>query len=241
MSTQDNINEIAKIIQKAMTAQEAASRGLVPQSGNPDKPGRWIKDPKADDKSKAKDTLGGESPIARDELGRRTNITADVIRDTADMFESLTDRNEHGLAAKVVVSTYGTKAESDIIDAINTAHWSSSTGIDRADQRIRDAIVSKYESQLNQDPDKGSSEPKSPNESIDMSDSWGRDSDPLSPNIKDFALPLNPNKTIDGKKYRVRGVRDSEKGQEAVIWADNQSYLIRKPKNGKWSKPIKTN
>lgn len=48
MSTQDNINEIAKVIRKAMTAQEAASRGLVPQSGNPDKPGRWIKDPKAE-------------------------------------------------------------------------------------------------------------------------------------------------------------------------------------------------
>ena len=47
MSTQNNINEIAKVIQKAMTAQEAASRGLVPQSGNTDKPGRWIKDPKA--------------------------------------------------------------------------------------------------------------------------------------------------------------------------------------------------
>ena len=53
MSTQDNINEIAKVIQKAMTAQEAASRGLVPQSGNPDKPGRWIKDPKAEGKSSA--------------------------------------------------------------------------------------------------------------------------------------------------------------------------------------------
>ena len=61
MSTQDNINEIAKVIRKAMTAQEAASRGLVPQSGNPDKPGRWIKDPKADDKSKDKGSSSGMS------------------------------------------------------------------------------------------------------------------------------------------------------------------------------------
>ena len=62
MSTQDNINEIAKIIRKAMTAQEAASRGLVPQSGNPDKPGRWIKDPKAEGESQKEGSKASQLP-----------------------------------------------------------------------------------------------------------------------------------------------------------------------------------
>ena len=194
MSTQDNINEIAKMIQKAMTAQEAASRGLVPQSGNPDKPGRWIKDPKAEGKSSEQEARSAAA------------TTFDQLKPEFDEFF-----NNPKIQAR--------------IKNMNSEQRKQFT------ENIVEELFG----------DKGSSEPKSPNESIDMSDSWGRDSEPLSPNYKDFALPLNPYKTIDGKKYRVRGVRDSEKGQEAVIWADNQSYLIRKPKNGKWSKPIKTN
>ena len=74
MNTQDNINEIAKIIQKAMTAQEAASRGLVPQSGNPDKPGRWIKDPKAEEKTGEQFT-GGASAKSTDSLKENSSET----------------------------------------------------------------------------------------------------------------------------------------------------------------------
>tara|TARA_R100000315_G_C5165726_1_gene95545 strand:- start:93 stop:701 length:609 start_codon:yes stop_codon:yes gene_type:complete len=201
MSTQDNINEIAKIIQKAMTAQEAASRGLVPQSGNPDKPGRWIRDPKAEGKT------GGQKDSSKEAVLRDRDYTYDEK-------EGVVKISEKNFKKVPKDSKNTTKGEERML--VLTERGTTSV------------------------PVKFTDEPKSPNESIDMSDSWGRDSDPLSPNIKDFALPLNPNKTIDGKKYRVRGVRDSEKGQEAVIWADNQSYLIRKPKNGKWSKPIKT-
>ena len=61
MSAQDNIHEIAQIINKAMTAQEASSRGLVPQSGNADKPGRWIKDPKAEEKTGGQQFLETET------------------------------------------------------------------------------------------------------------------------------------------------------------------------------------
>jgi hypothetical protein len=154
MSTQDNINEIAKVIQKAMTAQEAASRGLVPQSGNPDKPGRWIRDPKAEEKTEESKEKTSESKYGRgfDDLGRRTNLSPANIRNTKRWYTKWTDKNEHGLAAMIVADTYGTKTEQDMIRAINTAHDKSSTGIDPNDQRIRDAIVKKYESQLNQDP-----------------------------------------------------------------------------------------
>lgn len=181
MSTQDNINEIAKVIQKALTAQEAASRGLVPQSGNPDKPGRWVRDPKADGKTSSQDdrkTMTSEdssdgsavdekfllefvsdfvSNAQTDDLGRITNLSPANIRATKKTFDIMTDKNQHGLAATIVTDTYGTKSEKDMIRAINTAHDKSSTGIDPNDQRIRDAIVNKYKSQLNQDPDNSGS------------------------------------------------------------------------------------
>ena len=60
MSTENNIREIAMMLQKAMTAQEASSRGLVPQSGNADKPGRWIKDPKAEESAETPPTEAKE-------------------------------------------------------------------------------------------------------------------------------------------------------------------------------------
>lgn len=87
MSTQDNINEIAKIIQKAMTAQEAASRGLVPQSGNPDKPGRWIKDPKAEEKTGEQFT-GGASAKSIDSLKENSSKAAEIAHEG---YENLSD------------------------------------------------------------------------------------------------------------------------------------------------------
>ena len=83
MSTQDNINEIAKVIQKAMTAQEAASRGLVPQSGNPDKPGRWIKDPKAEAGSQKE----GKKEITADAI--RTVFLKRAITEVAEEYTAL--------------------------------------------------------------------------------------------------------------------------------------------------------
>ena len=60
---------------------------------------------------------------------------------------------------------------------------------------------------------------------------------------QDFALPLNPYKTIAGRKYRVMGIRDTEKGGEAVLWFNNRRYLAKKPgqsafiSKGTWTKP----
>lgn len=183
METNESITQIVDILKEATDAQIAAAheRGLVSQSGDDRNPGRWIKDPEKKDGTS--DDKGSSSPSTdytegtnqyginfnridsdghkvsnyfkprRDRLGQTAKIAPTHIQEVKTAVDKLIDNNQHGIAAQIVVTTYGNQIEKDIITQINTAHDNSSTGIDPNDQRIRDAIVKKYEAQLNQDPD----------------------------------------------------------------------------------------
>ena len=54
------------------------------------------------------------------------------------------DNNRHSENALAIVSVFGTDAEKALVKEIVDNHNASDTGIDFADQQIRDQIASKY-------------------------------------------------------------------------------------------------